>query len=570
MPHRLATVAWLVGLSALLGLSACDGAPDGATAEPAEPADNTGEFTGLLRPEVIVSGAALSGANGLHFGSDGLLYVASVIGSELVVMDPRDGEIHRRLTVQDGVFGPDDVAFGPGGAFFWTSILTGEVAGFDASGKRVVAGRPGPGVNPVTFSDDGRLFVAQCFFGEGVYELDPRGVEPPRLIADDLGPGCGLNGMDWGPDGRLYGPRWFHGEVVSLDVGDGSRRVEASGLQVPAAVKFDSQGQLHVLDTATGRILRVAEDGLVEVAVLEPGLDNFAFDARDQLYVSSFTDGFVARVEPDGRATRLLEGGLAHPGGVAVLPGTADTPAQVIVADLHALRGFEPVTGAPTFVERNILGVGPLGSVLSVAPDDANLILTAFTEDTVRVWDPVGRQVVARQSGLDQPVSAIRYAGYLVVAEHGAGRVVGFRDDEVVIFATDLEAPTGLATDGVTLYVTDRVRGRVFEIGRDGAPIPRNTVAKGLEAPEGIAAYRGDLIVVEGETGRVLRVAGETATPIALLAPGTPPAGSAQPPSMVFNGLAVFEDVLFVTGESNRVVYRIDLAGSMPETTNPE
>ena len=29
------------------------------------------------------------------------------------------------------------------------------------------------GVNPITFSGDGRLFVSQCFFGTNLYEVDP-------------------------------------------------------------------------------------------------------------------------------------------------------------------------------------------------------------------------------------------------------------------------------------------------------------------------------------------------------------------------------------------------------------
>ena len=54
-----------------------------------------------------------------------------------------------------------------------------------------------PGPNPITFSDDGRLFVALCFVGDSLYEVDPEGIEAPRLIAENL-VGCALNGMDWG------------------------------------------------------------------------------------------------------------------------------------------------------------------------------------------------------------------------------------------------------------------------------------------------------------------------------------------------------------------------------------
>ncbi len=531
---------------------------------------NMGAKAGAAPPEpaaaarVLVTGAGISGANGMHFGPDGLLYVASVMGSELVVLDPESGEVRRRLTAADGVIGPDDVAFAPDGAFYWTSILTGEVAGFAADGTRVVAGNVGPGVNPITFSDDGRLFVAQCFFGDGLFELDPRGTEAPRSIATDLGPGCGLNGMDWGPDQRLYGPRWFHGQVVSFDVDSGQRRLEAEGFQVPAAVKFDGQGRLNVLDTATGQVLRLENGRRTVVATLSPGLDNFAFDADGRLFVSSFTDGFVVRVNDDGSVTELSPGGMAHPGGVAVLQ-PAGGPPRVVVADLHALRGFDPSSGEPVFTERNILGVGELGGVLSVAADGDVLILTAFTDGDVRLWDTRTGEVVARYDDLALPVSAIRYGELVAVAEHGAHRVVGLAESGTVTLAEDLPAPTGLATDGTRLLVSDRERGQVLEIARDGKPVPPRVVASGLQAPEGLVVLDDGLAVVEGETGRVLHVDSEgQVSLLAMVAPGTPPASPAQPPSLVFNGIAALDGVLFVTGESNRVLYRIDRGAPAP------
>ena len=153
---------------------------------------------------LLVSGAKLSGANGLLFGPDGLLYVASVVGSEIVALDPDTGAIKKRLTRADGIDGPDDIAFAPDGTLYWTSILSGVVSGRRPDGTLVTAATLSPGVNPLTFSPNGRLFVAQCFFGDKLYEIDPNGSAPPRLISDQLGPGCGLNGMAWGPEGDLY------------------------------------------------------------------------------------------------------------------------------------------------------------------------------------------------------------------------------------------------------------------------------------------------------------------------------------------------------------------------------
>ena len=143
--------------------------------------------------ELFTDGAKISGVNGIHFGPDGYLYATSVIGSDISVVDTDNKTIVKRYGPKEGVFGPDDVAFNDKGEFYWTTILTGEVAGFNIQGEKVIAANLGPGVNPITFSDDGRLFVAQCFFGDGLYEVDPLGIKEPRSIKKDLGPNCGLN-----------------------------------------------------------------------------------------------------------------------------------------------------------------------------------------------------------------------------------------------------------------------------------------------------------------------------------------------------------------------------------------
>ena len=134
--------------------------------------------------------------------------------------------------------GPDDLTFGPDGSLYWTSIMTGEVGRRTSDGTtttQLVA----VGVNPITFSENGRLFVALDFLGDALYELDPKLIAPPRLIAKNLG---WMNGMDWGPDGYLYGPLWTKGQVVRVNVDSGEITTVADGFKTPAAVKFDTQG----------------------------------------------------------------------------------------------------------------------------------------------------------------------------------------------------------------------------------------------------------------------------------------------------------------------------------------
>lgn len=504
--------------------------------------------------EVMATGAKISGANGMQLSPDGELYVASVLGSEIVVLDPDSGQVLERL--REGIDGPDDVAFNEQGDYYWTSILTGEVAGMTASGQRITAARLTPGVNPITFSDDGRLFVSQCFFGDKLYEVDPSGRGEPRLISDELGPGCGLNGMDWGPDGRLYGPRWFHQQVVSFDVDSGDMRVEASGFKVPAAVKFDSQGVLHVLDTGAGTVVRM-EGGTRSIVVqLEPGLDNLAFDEDDRLFVSSFADGSVWRID-DGKAVVLAPGGMAHPGALTVYERDGRT--HLVVADFHAIRAFDPETGGEIFTQRNVLGVGELGSSLSIAADGDYLILSSWTDNNVRIWDPVAEVNVARFDDVEAPVSAIRYGQLLVVAEHGTGQVRVLGGDDSPLLASGLKAPAALLTDGTRLWVSDRASGQVLLIAEDGKAIQPVAIAAGLDAPEGLALWGERIVVREGETGRVSIIGEGAVRPVATLGSGSPAASPAQPPSMIFNGIAVIGDTLFATDELERKLVRVSL-----------
>ncbi|MFN3214499.1 MAG: hypothetical protein ACE37M_15450 [Henriciella sp.] len=533
-------------------LAACNSGSDGEVADPA-PAVQSSDPAPEAVLETLATGANISGANGIHFGPDGLLYVTSVIGSDLTVLDPETGEKVKRFTAEDGVFGPDDVAFAPDGSYYWTSILTGEVAGFTPDGEKVVAARIPPGANPVTFSDGGRLFVSQCFLGSTLYELDPKGEEAPRVIADDLGPGCGLNGMDWGPDGRLYGPRWFVGEVVSFDVDTGERRVEATGFNVPAAVKFDSEGRLHVLDTGTGEVVRVTGDSKEIVGTLVPGLDNFAFDASDTLFVSSYADGFVKRQNEDGTFTDLQPGGISHPGGVAVIGDT------VWVADAQSLRGFDRQTGEETDTQRNIVGVSELGGTLNVARDGDNLILSSWFDADVRVWDPETQTRLMHIPNLAGPASAVRYQGELAIAEHLKGSVTSFSEETSSVIASDLTAPTALVVDGDDLYVSDRTDGQILLIAQDGKALETpSVVVDELANPEGFLVTERGFVIVEAEASRILHVSHEGERREIATFPAGTPGLPGLPPSQIFNGIAMDDEgTLFVTGEHDRVLYRI-------------
>ena len=63
--------------------------------------------------KILVRGTSIHGANGILFNRNDLLYIASVTGRDIQIMDRESGAILRRMGPEQGVEGPDDLIFGP-------------------------------------------------------------------------------------------------------------------------------------------------------------------------------------------------------------------------------------------------------------------------------------------------------------------------------------------------------------------------------------------------------------------------------------------------------------------------
>ena len=541
--------SWIVGFSVAL-LIGC-AAPD-----PPEPPAWT--------VTVLAEGGPLHATNGMYFGPDGRLHVVSASSATVAAIDPESGAVLERWGPETGVQGPDDLTFGPDGSVYWTDFAFGDVGRRTPDGTTTVIASPGPGVNPITFSDDGRLFVSQCALGDQLFEIDPDGIEEPRLISDQLGPGCGLNGMDWGPDDRLYGPRPSAREVVRVDVDRGTFETVASGFRSPVALKFDSQDRLHVLDSRTGEVVRVdvATGDKEFVGRVAVGSDNLAFDADDRLFVSNFAHSSIFEVIGPETNRTVIAGGVSFPGGLAYLPTTGGA-GRLFLGDRRALRELDPDTGAEVHVVTG--NASDVGEALSAHPYGAQLILSGAT--TVSIWDPDGDRLVARFEGFEQAIDALVLGDDIIVSEYETGSVLRFdpaSPDARTVLASGLEAPAGLAVHGGDLYVADR-SGTLLQILDDGERIePPRVVASGLAAPEGIAAGEdGALYVVEEDAGRVTQVDPETGA-ATLVADGLTLQSLEQKSiggstSVGFlAGIAVGDGSLYVSSYAENRVYRID------------
>lgn len=457
------------------------------------------------RSRTLVSGAQFHGANGVRVSPDGSLYVTSAVGSRIDVLDSNSGRLIRSLGPEQGVLGPDDLAFSPDGQLYWTAFFTGEVMRLNADGAAELVARVGPGVNAISFSDSGRLFVSRVFLADELYEIDPQGVQPPRLMHQGLG---GFNAMDFGPDGGLYGPLWFKGQIARIDVDSGELTVIAEGLDTPAAVKFSPDGVLHAIDQHEGLLLRIdiATGESHAVAYPGQGADNLDFDAAGGIYITNAHEGSVSRVLPNGMIQALSTGGLSMPAGI-----TLNREGDLVVASTQSLRTYDAQTGEELAVQHASIGdTTTVATPLTVSPFGDLLLVSSWFSNTVQIWDPVSRTVHASYRDFMVPLNAVAVDDDLIVAELAGHRVVRRRSGstETQVLMAGIPVPSGLAAGRGELFVADWITGSIYQLMAGGvymdAPL---RVAAGLKHPEGMALdAEGRLLVVEAGTQRLLRI----------------------------------------------------------------
>lgn len=539
-------------------------------------------FSGCTEPddnqatvEIIASGSPVRNANGIMFDSNDQLYVASVYGGEIIVLDPYTGEITKRLGIESGVKCPDDLVFGSDGSLYFTNLIVGEVGCLSPDGacsNQSIA----PGVNSITMSDNDRLFVGLDFMGDGLYELDPTFTTAPKLLAADLG---WLNGMDWGSDGYLYGPIWTTGEIVRIDVDSGIITTVAEGFSVPSSVKFDPSENLYVADYGRGEIARVDINNNTTQIVANglERIDSIAFDSNGRLFASVEGQSSVAEVMANGSLRNVLKGGMIGPGGVAVRSNPDSGNDSVFIADLAYLRELDGQTGQETYVEKHIMGdissysatgSGGITAPITVSSDGENLIVSSWVYNNVQVWDPVGHKLVKEYMNFSVPMNAIRFQGDLIVAElgmtEGAASVLVVSDTDRTPLVTGLAVPAGLAATEDDLWVSDWYLGMVMQLVKDGQtleqPIP---VATNLSFPEGLAVDTdGNLLVVETGTGNLSKIdlkTGEVSTVAQDLEVGAETIPG-MTPNYIFTGVAVSPSgTIYVTGDRTNVLYRIQV-----------
>ena len=611
--HYLKRVGFGTSLLALLLAFSCSPEPD-------LEADNLTAANAKSNKSVVktlVKGANLNGANGIDIGPDGNLYVASVSGQNITVMNKNSGKIIRRIS-QD-VDSPDDLIFSPdGNSLYWTDLITGFIGRKNLEGNLLEYQQIAPGVNPIRFSkpnpndpdSEPRLFTALDFLGDGIYELDPETLASTPIIecpsyADTGLPCLGFfNSFDtrW-ENGRLwlYGPLFALNAVVAIDIdafidddGKGSSFSDplgaliaglqgpnpsirivagnpfgASDLVNPAAAKFGPDGMLYVLDQA-GTFLKVNPDGSDKtlISTLQPGLDNMTFDEDGTIYMTNNDEGWVAEILKNGQARILSPGGIIRPQGLVAMEGPNNQDV-LFEADLFNLRKFNGTNGQqleqfkgfliPEFDESG--NQTSLIQPMNLSPDGDKIIVSSWFSGGVQVWnnqDATVENILYGDARQKVPIDAVRVNGDIFISDLFLGGVVRQGTSTPVV---ELVA-SGLASDGEILYAADWATGNIYK--EDFSGDPAKVIAQ-VSRPEGLALDReGRLLVVETGTSSLLRIDFSDPDNITktTLAEGlefdTGSLGDAGPPTFFFDAVAVGPSGdIYVTGGGSNVIYKI-------------
>lgn len=535
--------------------------------------------SGRWKPRRLNTPSPLWGSNGVAFGPDGRLYAAQFLAGQISAVDLATGDVETVVPMDGPVASPDDLAFGADGSMYIADLVPGRVWRRGPDGTYTVVSDEVKVPNGITCVGD-RLFVNEMRMNGRLLELFPDGGDPV-VLTEGLALG---NAMQLGPDGCLYYPHMMTNEVWRIPVDGGSPEVVAREVHDPVAVRFDRGGVMHVLSRgAAGIVTRVDLHGTGSRSVVTSGvvgLDNAAFDAENRMFVSSFADGGVTEMSPDGRTRDIVPRGLVGPYGVTIdLGGTVHAADHYrLVSPAGAAEAGDADSDSDS--DSGVITRELLHFCHGITADEGVLHLTS-QYGTVQTYDPESGTIRVRATGLDRPLGiAVRADGTLVVAEAGAGRVLAIDGtDTVSVLAEGLAHPVDVAVDSEQrCYVSDDRLGAVLRI-EDGRTV---TVADGLGAPQGLAIRGRELFTVDVEH-RALRAVslttGETWTDAEDLAVGPPPGVSARPGAalfahgmpgspVLFAGLAAASDgslLLSANGEGSLV--RLDPAG--PPTGPP-
>lgn len=476
----------------------------------------------------IVKGSEFCGVHGLGVDADDNLFAGSVVGERVYQVDTNTGKATAVALPPKG--NADDIEFLTDGTMVWTSISQNAVRAMKPGGEVYDLATDIVSVNSIAFNEkENRLFVAQVFGGDGLWELDPSGEKAPRNIMNDMG---GLNGFDIGPDGMIYGPLWFQKKIVKINPDTGDMQTVVDGFGTPAAANFDSKWNLYVLDTATGEVYIVdINTGEKRVFVtLKNSLDNLAIDSKDQIYVSNMADNSIQKINPEDKTvTTIVEPGLSCSLALHAARDEKTQQDTLYLSDIFALRMIDGNSGNVSDIIRSHKAGAPLEyPVYSTSNDDFVFVIAdgglhqfsraSLGEDAfelVKQWHGIGG--IQAMSALDDNRLLMLHGGTQLTlssplpatSENTSHSDTSEESNPLNMgqLVTD-QLQGAVAISNVfenTVFVTQRGNQSIVSVDLSTGAIKE--VATGLDRPQGLDVTPDGLIaVMVGSPGKVLLI----------------------------------------------------------------
>jgi sugar lactone lactonase YvrE len=472
-------------------------------------ATETKRYHSHYKPVRLVDDTIFAGCNGAVIGLDGALYVVHTGDGSTSRIDLKTLKVTTFVAANGGVFISDDIAIDDHGNFFITGTtpLVAEVYRVDKNGIKTVIAKDGLlAPNGIRYNfRTGRLFTSECFQANRVFELDPNGVNPPKLLvpANTI---AVPEGFDFDPyTDDLIIPDMGTGKILRVHPDTGAISTIAEGFASPIALKVGPDRMIYFPELG-GAVYRLSLDGTKseKLAQLPPGLDNLAITPEGHLYITSYWDATVYKVATDGTGKYAT----LFPKGPNTIGGIIFKNGKVLISDEIMIRTLEKHKYTPTKLNAWATSGMPLPLGLANGPGDW-VFWPDCVDNAVAIGNPSTGEFQAIAGGLNRPMAVLmnENGSKLYIAEYGGGQIteLSLSNYSTQVLTAGLEGPLALVIIGNTLYVAEAKVGRISKV--DLASSKKEVFMTGLGKLGALADDgAGNLLALDDTSGKLFRI----------------------------------------------------------------